>query len=52
MVTYNELQENGELVSSGSSLHLWDEVYLYNNKKYQVMGAVSDPDYIEITEVV
>lgn len=52
MVTYNELQENGELVSSGSSLHLWDEVYLYNGKKYQVMGTISEPDYIEITEVL
>lgn len=52
MVSYQELQEHGEMISSGSSLHLWDEVYLYDGKKYQVMGAISDPDYIEITEIV
>lgn len=52
MPTYEELQEHGELLSSGSSLHLWDEKYEYNGKKYQVMGTISDPDYVEVSEIV
>lgn len=49
--TYEELQEHGELLSEGSSLHLWDEEYEYNGKQYRVMGTFSDPDYIEINEI-
>lgn len=52
MPTYEELQENGVMITSGSSLHLWDEKYEYNGKTYQVMGIISDPDYIEINEIV
>lgn len=50
-VTYNELILYGKMISSNSSLHLWDEKYEYDGKLYQVMGAVSDPSYIEITEL-
>lgn len=49
-VTYTILQNQGELLSSNQSLHLWEEVYLYESKVYQVMGCFNDSDYIEITQ--
>ncbi len=51
MITYSELEENGELVSSGSSLHGWDEVYSYKDKKYQVFGTTGSTDDVDIIEI-
>lgn len=49
-VRYQDLIECGQLLESDQSLHLWEELYLYEGKVCQVMGAFSDPDYIEIKE--